>query len=96
MENELNLTFDVFSSFFIVHLLGKVRYRFIWSLPAISVVVRRHGRNAESTALQRVVGAWQQNERRRGHVDAELTGSKNNEMSSSCYAELHDSMPENK
>lgn len=75
--NEVNLTFDIFCSFLIVHLLGKVRYRLIRDLQAIGVVVLRHSWNAGSRALEGVAGVWRQNERRRGHVEVELTGSKN-------------------
>ena len=67
--NELNLTFDVFGSFLIIHLLGKVWYRLVRDLLAIAVAVLRQSWHAESRAFERVVGARRQNERRRRHVE---------------------------
>lgn len=78
--NEFNLTFDVFSSFFIVHLLGKVRYRLVWCLSTSADIVLRHSWNAESRALEGVAGAWRQNERRRGHGGVDLAGPENYEF----------------
>lgn len=87
--NKLHLTFDVSSSFLIIHLLGKVWYRLVRDLPAIVVDVLRQSWHAEPQAFERVVGARRQNKRRRGHFNLKLAGSKNPSLSSTRYSRFH-------